>query len=60
MGNTTGKNKTHPVSGDEPDYSYEDYGYDYEYDQRNDYDSGVRQRKTVPKYFKIFLLLVAP
>ena len=47
MGNTTGKNKTHPVSGDEPDYSYQDYGYDYEYDQRNDYDSGVRQRKII-------------
>jgi len=40
MGNSSGKNKTHPVSDDDPDYSYKDYGYDYEYDQRNDYDSG--------------------
>jgi len=40
MGNSSGKNKTHPVADDDPDYTYKDYGYDYEYDQRNDYDSG--------------------
>ena len=43
MGNTSGRNKTHPVSDDEPDFSYHDYGYDYEYDQRMDYDSNVSE-----------------
>ena len=42
MGNSSGKNRTHPVpDSDENDFHYRDYGYDYEYDQRNDYDSGV-------------------
>jgi len=41
MGNSSGKNRTHPVpDSDENDFHYRDYGYDYEYDQRNDYDSG--------------------
>ena len=31
-----GGNKTHPEGKDSPDF-----GYDYEYDQRYDYDSGV-------------------
>eukprot|EP00092_Neocalanus_flemingeri_P022536 GFUD01024438.1.p1 GENE.GFUD01024438.1~~GFUD01024438.1.p1 ORF type:complete len:770 (+),score=149.75 GFUD01024438.1:193-2502(+) len=46
MGNSNGKNRTHPVADHEPDYAYKDYGYDYEYDQRNDYDSGWHPDKT--------------
>jgi len=45
MGNTAGRNKTHPVSEDDPDYTYHDYGYDYEYDQRIDYDSNWHPEK---------------
>jgi len=46
MGNSSGKNKTHPETDDENDYTYHDYGYNYEYDQRNDYDSGWHPDKT--------------
>lgn len=46
MGNSGGKNRTHPREdedyGSSPALVTERYGYNYDYDQTKDYDTGVR------------------
>ena len=46
MGNSGGKNRTHPREdedyGSSPGLVTERYGYNYDYDQTKDYDTGVR------------------
>jgi len=42
-----GGNKTHPEGKDSPDF-----GYDYEYDQRYDYDSGYHNKKDYGPSYK--------
>ena len=50
MGNSGGKNRTHPREeedfGSSPALVERRYGYNYDHDQHRDYDSGVRFERT--------------
>ena len=55
MGNSGGKNRTHPREeedfGSSPALVEGRHGYNYDYDQHRDYDSGVRMNKIPSKYY---------
>lgn len=52
MGNSGGKNRTHPREEEDLGSSpaLVGHGYNHDYDQHRDYDSGVRRKKIPSKY----------
>ena len=62
MGNSGGKNRTHPREeedfGSSPALVEGRHGYNYDYDQHRDYDSGVRMNKIPSKYYSYIFFII--